>query len=76
MSFDNTQSIIHAVIHGLGISVVSEVAARDAVERNAVVPLKLDVRLPERRFYYVQKKHVSHSHLVDVFVAFLEREWV
>jgi len=70
-SFDNTQSIINAVISGLGISAVSEFAARDFIAQKMVVPLILDVKLPVRKFYCVLKKNFSHSHLVDLFVEFL-----
>ena len=70
-SFDNTQSIINAVIYGLGISVVSEFAARAFIAQKMVVPLNLKVKLPERKFYYLLKKNLSHSHLVELFVEFL-----
>jgi len=72
VSFDNTQSIINAVINGLGVSVVSEFAARAFIERKMVIPVKLKTKLPERKFYYVLKKNFSHSHLTDIFVDFLE----
>jgi len=65
---------VNAVAHGLGISLVSEFAARDSIRQKTVRPIKLKVNLPERKFYYVQKKNVSHSHLVDLFAAFLEEE--
>ncbi|MCL2856482.1 MAG: selenium metabolism-associated LysR family transcriptional regulator [Oscillospiraceae bacterium] len=70
-SFDNTQSIINAVISGLGVSVVSEFAARAFIAQNMIVPLKLKAKLPQRKFCYVLKKNFSHSHLVDLFVEFL-----
>jgi len=72
VSFDNTQSIINAVISGLGISVVSEVAARAFIEQKMVVPIKLKTEMPERKLYYVLKKNFSHSHLIDIFIEFLE----
>ena len=73
-SFDNTQSIINAVINGLGISVVSEFAARAFIAQKVIVPLNLSVNLPKRKFYCVLKKNFSHSHLVDLFVEFLKAE--
>jgi len=66
--FDNTQSIINAVIGGLGVSIVSEFAARAFIKQGMIMPLKLDVTLPERKFYYVLKKNFVHSHLVDLLV--------
>ena len=68
--FDNTQSIINAVMNGLGVSVVSELAARVFIEQKMIISLKLKTRLPERKLYYVLKKNFSHSHLVDLFIEF------
>jgi DNA-binding transcriptional LysR family regulator len=72
LCFDNTQSIINAVINGLGISMVSQFAARAFISKKMVIPLKLNIKLPERKFYYVLKKNFAHSHLVDLFVEFLQ----
>lgn len=70
-SFDNTQSIINAVIYGLGISMVSELAARNAIEQGMVVSVGLKEKLPRRNFYYVLRKNFVISHLVDLFVSCL-----
>jgi len=70
-AFDNTQSIISAVMSGLGISVVSELAARIFIEQKMIFSLKLKTKLPERKLYYVLKKNFSHSHLIDLFIEFL-----
>ena len=70
-SFDNTQSVINAVINGGGVSVVSELAAEIFIEQKMILPLKLKTDLPERKFYYVLKKNFSHSHLIDLFIEFL-----
>ena len=69
--FDNTQSIINAVMDGLGIAIVSEVAARLYIKQNLIIPVKLQNELPERKLYYVLKKNFSHSHLIDLFVGFI-----
>ena len=71
-SFDNTQSIITSVINGLGISIVSEFAANSFIKQKLVIPIKLETELPKRKFYYILKKNSSHSHLVRLFVDFLE----
>ena len=71
-SFDNTQSIINAVISGLGVSVVSEFAARDFIAQKMIVQLSLKTKLPQRKFYYVLKNNFSHSHLVNLFVEFVD----
>lgn len=75
LCFDNTQSIINAVMGGLGISMVSEFAARAFVKQEMVVQLKLKAKLPERIFYFVLKKNFPHSHLVDLFVEFLTNKF-
>jgi len=69
--FDNTQSIINAVACGLGVSMVSEFAARAFILHKMVMPLKLEIKLPNRKFYYVKKKNFVHSHLVDLFTRFI-----
>jgi len=69
--FDNTQSIINAVINGMGISIVSEFAARDFIKHGMVKPIKFPNPLPKRKFYYVLKKNFIHSHLVELFAGFI-----
>ena len=69
--FDNTQSIITAVMNGLGISIVSELAANAFIEKKMIMPIKLKTNMPTQNFYYALKKNFSHSHLIDLFTAFL-----
>jgi len=71
-TFDNTQSIITSVMNGLGISIVSEVAATAFIAEKMIIPIKLTVDLPTRKFYYILKKNFFHSHLIDLFTNFLE----
>ena len=71
-SFDNTQSIINAVVSGLGFSIVSEIAARAHIDQKLVTLVNLEEELPKRKLYYVLKKSISASHLVDLFVGFLQ----
>ncbi|MCL2200900.1 MAG: selenium metabolism-associated LysR family transcriptional regulator [Oscillospiraceae bacterium] len=75
ISFDNNQSIINAVINGLGISIVSEFAARAYIEQKMIKVIRLKARLPERKFYFVLKKNFSHSHLVKLFIEFTANEF-
>lgn len=72
ISFDNTQSIINAVINGMGIAVVSEYAAKSFVAKGDICTIKLHPELPRRNFYYVLKKNFYHSHLVDLFIDYLK----
>ena len=69
--FDNTQSIINAVSSGLGISIVSEYAAKLYIDLGLVVPLQLNLTTQTRHFHYVFKKNFIKSHLVELFIEFL-----
>ena len=55
-SMDNTNSIISAVINGLGISIVSELAVHQLLEQKLLVTLKLQNELPERKIFAVKTK--------------------
>jgi DNA-binding transcriptional LysR family regulator len=67
---DSTQSIIHAVASGLGISIVSELAARHYIQRKMVIPIYFD-SLPERKLYIIQRKNSAMSPTVELFVNFV-----
>ena len=67
-SMDSTHSIVSAVAHGLGISIVSELAVRDLIAQGKLVELALENPLPERKIYLVLNKHVAHSHVSTLFV--------
>ncbi len=71
-TLDSTYSIINAVINGLGISILSELAVRDAIKQGQLIELKLNVKLPERKIYTVLNKNVIHSHLVKLFMENLQ----
>ena len=70
-SMDNIYSIINAVMNGLGISIVSELAVRQAFEQKLLIPIKLKNEVPERKIYTVLNKNVIHSHLVKLFMEYL-----
>jgi DNA-binding transcriptional LysR family regulator len=71
-SLDNTNSIINAVINGLGISIVSELAVRRLVERKLLLPIKLKNEMPERKIFAVLNKNIVHSHLIALFMEHLK----
>jgi len=73
--FDNTQSIINAVIHGLGIAVVSEFAAKTYADMGMIDIVKTEIELPRRKFYYVLKKNFIASHLVKLLANFILKEY-
>ena len=67
---DSTQSIINAVMSGLGISIVSELAARQMLKQKILLPIKLKNELPERKIYAVINKNIVHSHLTKLFMEY------
>jgi len=70
-SMDNIYSIINAVINGLGISIVSELAVREKFEQKLLIPIKLKNKIPKRKIYTVLNKNIIHSHLVKLFMKYL-----
>jgi len=71
VSMGNTQSVINSVANGLGISIVSELAARDAIKQGQIIKLHCEKRVPHRKIYTVLNKRVNHSHLVKLFLKHL-----
>ena len=71
VSMDNTYSIISAVANGLGISIVSELAACQMLGQRKLVPIRLKNEMPERKIYMVLNKDIVHSHLVDLFMEYV-----
>ena len=71
-SMDQTGSIINAVMSGLGVSIVSELAVRRLIEQKQLIRLRLQKEMPERKIYAVLNKSIAHSHLVKLFVEYLE----
>jgi len=69
-NMDSTHSIINAVMSGLGVSIVSELAARHMIEQKTLLAIKLQKELPERKIYMVLNKNIIHSHLVKLFMEF------
>jgi len=68
-SMDNTQSILLAVENGLGISIVSKIAAEQMINQKKLLSIKLNNELPERKIYAVLNKNIIHSHLIKLFMG-------
>lgn len=66
-SFDNTQAVMHAVMHGLGLAIVSELAAQHYLEQKLVVSLPLAAP-PTRDFYLVLRKNKPISAPVEKLI--------
>ena len=67
-TMDSTHSIINAVMNGLGISIVSELAAHPIFEQKLLMPIRLKKPSPERKIYMVLNNSIVHSHLVKLFI--------
>ena len=72
-NMDSTHSIINAVMSGLGVSVVSELAVRQMLEQKMLLPIKLKNELPKRKIYAVLNKNIVHSHLIKLFMEYAEK---
>jgi DNA-binding transcriptional LysR family regulator len=70
-SMDSTHSIINAVINGLGISIVSGLAAGQMIKQKSVLPIKLINEIPTRKIYMVLNKNINRSHLIKLFMEFV-----
>lgn len=70
-SFSNTQSILHSVAKGLGVSIVSKMAAEDYVKNGMVQVVNMDINMPIRHFYFVYKKNVILSPISKLFIRFV-----
>jgi DNA-binding transcriptional LysR family regulator len=68
--FNDTQSIIHAVANGLGLSIVSEIAADRYIRQKMVIPIYME-SWPSRYFYIVLKKNSVISSPADAFIKFV-----
>ena len=71
---DSSISIVNAVVNGLGVSIVSEMAAGQMTEQKAVLPLKLKASLPERKIYMVLNKNIIHSHILKLFMEYVTQK--
>jgi len=68
---DNTQSIINAVISGLGISIVSEAAFLQNLQQSRLKQINTTGKLPQRKIYVVLNKNIIRSHLLTLFAEYI-----
>lgn len=71
-TFDNTQSIISAVMNGLGVSMISQFAAEPFIKKKMITQINVQSPVLERSFYYVLRNNLYRSHLTDLFIDFLK----
>lgn len=67
----NTQSIVHAVSKGLGISVVSEIAARDYIKNNLITVIKPENVALMRDFYFVYRKDAILPPQINLYMKYV-----
>jgi len=67
-SFDSVQAVKHGVKEGLGVSIISEIAAYDYSNYNLVNSYKLDNITEKRVFYFAYNKHRTLSPLIKEFI--------
>ncbi len=67
-SFSNTQSILQAVSKGLGISIVSKLAAEEYLHKQLIQTIDISIPMPMRDFYFATKKNTTLSPVGKVFV--------
>jgi len=71
---DSTYSIVNAVASGLGVSIVSRIAARSMIAQKELLALNVKANLPERRIYMVLNKNSVQSHLLKLFIEFVAQK--
>lgn len=70
--FDDTQSILSAVAHGMGISFVSQAAARVYKKTGQIKVYDFGENTFSRQLYLVLKKEQVLSPIQDIFVTYLK----
>ncbi|MDR2570427.1 MAG: LysR family transcriptional regulator [Oscillospiraceae bacterium] len=68
---DSTHGIINAVINGMGISIVSDIAVEQKIIQKDLITLNMKNALPTRMIYTVLNKNIVHSHLVKLFMEYI-----
>ncbi|MCL2579236.1 MAG: selenium metabolism-associated LysR family transcriptional regulator [Oscillospiraceae bacterium] len=72
VSVDSTQAIINAVRCGLGVAIVSQLAAAESLERGEVKSIQLQCELSARKIYIVTNRTVTHSHLTRLLLEHIQ----
>lgn len=67
----NQQSIVHAVSKGLGVSIVSEIAAREYIRNKLVRIIRPDGFDLKRNFYFVYRKDAILPPKLNVFMNYV-----
>lgn len=65
---DDNQSIIQFVMQGIGISIISEIAAKDYARNNMIHMYEIEDFTDERYFYLVYNKHKTQSLISKLFI--------
>ncbi|MBS4025923.1 MAG: LysR family transcriptional regulator [Clostridia bacterium] len=68
--FDSVQSVKQGVKAGLGVSIISEIAAADYANYNLVNSYPLDEIAEKRAFYFAYNSQITLSPLIKEFIDF------
>lgn len=69
--FPSTQSVINGVIQGMGVSIVSRIAAVDSIDEAKLISIPLDMDLSARNFYLVLPSDLIIPHTLEIFIDFI-----
>lgn len=69
--FPTAQSVINGVIQGMGVSIVSRIAAADSIEQGKLIAIPLDMDISARNFYLVFPSDLIIPHTLEIFIDFL-----
>ncbi|MEG0895751.1 MAG: selenium metabolism-associated LysR family transcriptional regulator [Oscillospiraceae bacterium] len=72
---ENTESIKQAVKSGLGISIISQLAAEDYIEFNNILSFRIDNLSMKRQFYIVTRKNRPLSRQAEVFIEYMKNNF-
>ena len=72
--FDSVQVLIQCVREGMGISVVSEIAASEFVKHNLINVYELDDFREVRTFYLAYNKNITISPLISEFISYCNKK--
>lgn len=71
MTMGSNHAIIESVRHGLGVTIMSHVVARNPAEQNLIVTYPLEESF-HRHFSYILPKAISPSHTTECFISELK----
>lgn len=72
---NDPESIKQLVAHGVGISIVSEIAARDFVQAHRLLQIPVPDQLGSRALYMIYSETLAPTHPVWALIQFIRKQW-